>query len=62
MRRTAAILGVAAAMAIAPSIASAATSPPKKSVSKKASVTLQTKSDGVGHTLYRLGDSGLWMY
>jgi hypothetical protein len=63
MKRTIVILGVTAAMVIAPAVASAGNSPrtPAKSTKSPLSVTLQIKQDG-GQTLYRLGNSDRWMY
>ena len=63
MKRTIVILGVAAAMAVAPSVASAATSAQKvkRTPAKPAAVLQTTVDDRSGQTIYRLGDSGLWM-
>jgi hypothetical protein len=95
MKRTVVILGVTAAMAVAPAVASAGTSPQSSKIasakpaifkpmpvrpalvrslairslrSQKAALlpaavlSLQsTYDDRSGHTLYRLGNSGLWM-
>ncbi|MGH3079259.1 MAG: hypothetical protein ACRDPZ_13895 [Gaiellaceae bacterium] len=63
MKRTIVIIGVAAAMAVAPAVASAGNSPQrvKRTPAKPAAVLQTTQDDRSGQTLYRLGDSGLWM-
>jgi hypothetical protein len=64
MKRTIVIIGVAAAMAVAPAVASAAGNSPqrvKRTPAKPAAVLQTTQDDRSGQTLYRLGDSGLWM-
>jgi hypothetical protein len=64
MKRIVVILGVAAAMVAAPSVASAGTSatPQKKARIPAFELSLQsTHDDRSGQTIYRLGNSGLWM-
>ena len=62
MKRIALILGVTAAMAVAPSVASAGNSPQKAKRVPAFETSLQMSQDGrSGQTLYRLGDTGLWM-
>ena len=68
MKRTLVVLGVTAAVAVAPSVASAGTPPQSKSSPEKAvrlpaaELSLQMAHDSrSGHTLYRLGNFGLWM-
>ena len=58
MKRTIVILGVAAAMAVAPSVASAATSAQKvkRTPAKPTAVLQTTVDDRSGQTIYRLGD------
>ena len=66
MKRIIVILGVTAAMAIAPSVASAGgtSSGPQngRPSTLVAGSTFQTSTDSrSGHTLYRTGNTGLWM-
>jgi hypothetical protein len=68
MKRILVILGVTAAMAVAPSVSSAGTSSLKlspqnvRSPVPVAGFILQIKTDSrSGHTLYRTGNTGLWM-
>jgi hypothetical protein len=62
MKRIAFILGVVAAVAAMPSVASAGNSPQKKARIPAFELSLQTTNDDrSGQTLYRLGSSGLWM-
>lgn len=59
MKRILITFGVIAAMAVAPSVASAGASS-KASPHKRHGFILQVKSER-GQTMYRLGNSGLWM-
>lgn len=66
MKRIFVILGVTAAVAVAPSVASAGgtTSLPQNArpPAPVAGFILQISTDSrSGHTLYRLGNKGLWM-
>lgn len=65
MKRTVLILGTAAALLAAPSVASAGTPnahPQKAGRVPAFEVSLQSiQDDRSGQTLYRLGNSGLWM-
>jgi hypothetical protein len=84
MKRIVATLGVTAAMAVAPSVASAGTSPQLVKPAQAKPAVVEVKSvklspqraarmhaaeltlqlaydDRSGRTLYRLGNSGLWM-
>ncbi len=64
MKRIALILGVAATAALAavPSVASAGTSPQKAKRIPAFEQSLQiSQDDRSGQTVYRLGNTGLWM-
>jgi hypothetical protein len=65
MKRILIALGVTAAMAVAPSVASAGTSSkasPQQARLPVSGFIVQTTTDSrSGRTLYRLGNSGLWM-
>ena len=66
MKRILVILGVTAAMAIAPSVASAGGTSSGPQIGRPsapvAGSTLQISTDSrSGHTLYRTGNTGLWM-
>ena len=62
MKRIVLILGVTAAMAVAPSVAAAGNSPQKANRVPAFETSLQvSQDDRSGQTRYRLGDTGLWM-
>ena len=66
MKRILITLGVTAAMALAPSVASAGTSsnasPQRQARPPESGFFLRISTDSrSGHTVYRLGNSGLWM-
>ena len=66
MKRILITLGVTAAMAVAPSVASAGTSsnasPQRQVRPPESGFILSTSTDSrSGRTLYRLGNRGIWM-